>query len=219
MQDLAHLSEGQIVLALSAGLVFLVGAIIVLLGWSRRVASRRAAPALRAPANLPADEAASTPRSAVPLGMIDPVALQDPAIADEPAGAPPESREPVAATTRATALFDAKSADELDASERCSGLLALAQNQLQSGSVPEAGASLREAIVLAAANNLPDQQALARLELGEMARQNGDLITACEHWQIARGLFHDLKNKGRVKAIETRMREHGCPTDWVLNDF
>ena len=59
----------------------------------------------------------------------------------------------------------------------------------------------------------------ARLELAEIARASGDLTTACEHWQIARGLFSDLKHaKGRGKA-ETLMREHGCPTDWVLNDF
>ena len=106
-----------------------------------------------------------------------------------------------------------------DAARRCTDLMVLAQTQISSSAGPAAAGSLREVIILAAANGLADQQAAARLELGELARQDGDLITACEHWQIARSLFHDLKNKPRVKAIETRMREHGCPTDWVLNDF
>lgn len=106
-----------------------------------------------------------------------------------------------------------------DAVVRCSDLMVMAQRQIEASAAPAAAGSLREVILLAAANGLADQQAAARLELGELARQDGDLITACEHWQIARGLFYDLKNKPRVKAIETRMREHGCPTDWVLNDF
>lgn len=106
-----------------------------------------------------------------------------------------------------------------DAAVRCTDLMVLAQAQISSRAAPAAAGSLREVILLAAANGLADQQAAARLELGDLARQDGDLITACEHWQIARGLFHDLKNKPRVKAIETRMREQGCPTDWVLNDF
>jgi hypothetical protein len=101
----------------------------------------------------------------------------------------------------------------------CASLLRRAEVQLQSDDKLGAAASLREAIRLAAECDLNDQHASARLELGELARQDGDLITACEHWQIARGLFHDLKNSTRVKSTEGRMRDHGCPTDWVLTDF
>jgi hypothetical protein len=101
----------------------------------------------------------------------------------------------------------------------CASLLRRAEVQLQSDDKLGAAASLREAIRLAAACDLSGQHAAARLELGELARQDGDLITACEHWQIARGLFHDLKNSARVKSTEGRMRDHGCPTDWVLTDF
>ena len=219
MQAWTQVSEEQFVLALSAGLIVFAGAIIVLLRWFRKDGSRQARRELQ---NFSHDEVAATPRAALaPLGMLDSSALQDRGITKHALSGDHAVSEPVAASPPALGLQQdhPPGADELDARARCDGLLALARNQLQSDAVPAAAASLREAIVLAAAHGLPDQQALARLELGEIARQNGDLITACEHWQIARGLFHDLKNKGRVMAIEARMREHGCPTDWVLNDF
>lgn len=109
--------------------------------------------------------------------------------------------------------------DEAGPEQKCAGLLVLAQNQINSGAPSAAAGALRDVIRLAAANGLHGQHATARLELGELSRLDGDLITACEHWQIARGLFYDLKNGTQVKVIETRMRDHGCPTDWVLNDF
>ena len=52
-----------------------------------------------------------------------------------------------------------------------------------------------------------------------MARKSGDLTTACEHWQIARGLYVELKKEGELEQVEARMHDNGCPTDWVLNDF
>ena len=58
-----------------------------------------------------------------------------------------------------------------------------------------------------------------RLELAEMAREDGDLTTACEHWQIARRLFSELGLTAELKRPDALMRQHGCPTDWVLNDF
>ncbi len=101
----------------------------------------------------------------------------------------------------------------------CAAFLARAHSEKQSGAPAVAASTLRDAIRLAASNGLADVHASARLELGELARDEGDLITACEHWQIARGLFHDLKNAEKVKTTEARMSEHGCPTDWVLTDF
>jgi hypothetical protein len=59
----------------------------------------------------------------------------------------------------------------------------------------------------------------ARLDLAELARAAGDLTTACEHWQLARKLFHDLARKDRVAEADALMLQHGCPTDWVLTDF
>ena len=65
----------------------------------------------------------------------------------------------------------------------------------------------------------PGTEAMARLELGDLARACGDLTTACEHWQMARALFTDLKRPAETVAAEKRMESAGCPTDWVLNQF
>jgi hypothetical protein len=62
-------------------------------------------------------------------------------------------------------------------------------------------------------------QAQARIELGDLARTSGDLTTACEHWQIARTLLHDLKKRAEFEMVDRLMRQFGCPTDWVLTDF
>ena len=62
-------------------------------------------------------------------------------------------------------------------------------------------------------------QAEARLELGDVARTNGDLTTACEHWQLARTLLHEMKKLSEFDTVDRKMRQNGCPTDWVLNDF
>ena len=84
----------------------------------------------------------------------------------------------------------------------------------------EAGADhLRSCIRAAAEARDAAAEAEARLELAELARAAGDLTTACEHWQIARGLFHDLARKPELARTERLMQQHGCPTDWVLNDF
>lgn len=61
--------------------------------------------------------------------------------------------------------------------------------------------------------------ATARLALGDLAQQVDDMTTACEHWQIARDLLHELGDEDRCKAVEEKMIENGCPTHWVLNDF
>jgi Tfp pilus assembly protein PilF len=106
-----------------------------------------------------------------------------------------------------------------DESELADLHLALAREKLSARRVQEAGDQLRKSIRIASRIGNKKTHAEARLELAEIARAEGDLTTACEHWQIARALFSDLSHaKGRDKA-ETLMREHGCPTDWVLNDF
>lgn len=97
--------------------------------------------------------------------------------------------------------------------------LDLARLQIGSGSSSEAADHLRKCIRLAAKLGQNQTHAGARLELGDLARAEGDLTTACEHWQIARGLFHDLKREADLAAAEKRMQVNGCPTDWVLNDF
>lgn len=61
--------------------------------------------------------------------------------------------------------------------------------------------------------------AAARLALAEAAHQAGDLTSACEQWQLARMAFQEGGDEVQHARVEKRMRENGCPTDWVLTDF
>lgn len=97
--------------------------------------------------------------------------------------------------------------------------LSFARDEIAAGRVDQAADHLRSSVRSAAKSRFAAIQAEARLELAELARAAGDLTTACEHWQIARALFHDLKQKAELGETENLMRKHGCPTDWVLNDF
>jgi hypothetical protein len=97
--------------------------------------------------------------------------------------------------------------------------LAFARAEIARGRNEPAAEQLRSSIRAAAKSRNVSIQAEARLELAELARAAGDLTTACEHWQIARGLFHGLKQQESLGETERLMRQHGCPTDWVLNDF
>lgn len=80
-------------------------------------------------------------------------------------------------------------------------------------------AALRSAAGLAAQHGPRSAHAEARVQLAEAAYLAGDLTSACEHWQLARGAFQDDGQKDAHAKIEKRMRDHGCPTDWVLTDF
>lgn len=97
--------------------------------------------------------------------------------------------------------------------------LELAQSEIDLGSSDSASEHLRKSVVIASQNDLKLVHAAARLELGDLAHQDGDLTTACEHWQMARGLFHDLEQGEELASTEARMQRNGCPTDWVLTDF
>ncbi len=97
--------------------------------------------------------------------------------------------------------------------------LSLAKEEIGSGRTSTAADHLRTSVRLAAKPRNPAIIAEARLELAELARAAGDLTTACEHWQIARSLFRELTKKSELEETERLMQRHGCPTDWVLNDF
>jgi tetratricopeptide (TPR) repeat protein len=94
-----------------------------------------------------------------------------------------------------------------------------AASLINSGRREEGASRLRDAIRVAALNGFAAPHALARLELGDLYLGNGDPITACEQWQIARNLFHDLSRPDDRDAVDKRMLGNGCPTDWVLTDF
>jgi tetratricopeptide (TPR) repeat protein len=117
----------------------------------------------------------------------------------------------------AAAVHDAEARGE---NGRLPGLyLSLAHCRIEAGETADAEELLRKSIRGAAGVELKDTHAKARLALGDLAHQSGDLTTACEHWQIARALFHELKQNRDHEAAESRMLRNGCPTDWVLTDF
>lgn len=97
--------------------------------------------------------------------------------------------------------------------------LGFARDEIARGESQAAAEHLRASVGTAARNRDAAVHAEARLELAELARVAGDLTTACEHWQIARALFFEIKEQTSVGETERLMQKHGCPTDWVLNDF
>lgn len=113
-----------------------------------------------------------------------------------------------------------QAAEAADDKAALAGLyLSLAKEEIGNGRTSKAADHLRTSVRLAAKPQIPAIIAEARLELAELARAAGDLTTACEHWQIARSLFHELSKKSELEVTEGHMQRHGCPTDWVLNDF
>jgi len=132
----------------------------------------------------------------------------------EAAGLPPTRLDSAALTA---ALREAEASGE---TERLPGLyLSLAGCRLEEKNRSDAEDLLRKSIRGAAGTQQKDIHARARLALGDLAHAGGDLTTACEHWQIARAIFHELKQGRDHDAVETRMLRNGCPTDWVLTDF
>jgi hypothetical protein len=79
--------------------------------------------------------------------------------------------------------------------------------------------ALRSAAGHGALHGPPAAHAAARLALGEAAYQAGDLTSACEQWHMARTAFLESGDADQHARVEKRMRENGCPTDWVLTDF
>jgi hypothetical protein len=137
----------------------------------------------------------------------------------------PREPEPVAAP-KLTALDGAalmaavKEAEADGQSKHLPGLyLSLARWRLDSGETSAAAELLRKSILGATTAGQRETHANARVALGDIAQTNGDPVTACEHWQIARSLFRELRQEGEHDAVEARMRRNGCPTDWVLTDF
>ncbi len=95
----------------------------------------------------------------------------------------------------------------------------LAAHYRNRGEYDSASATLRESLGVAMRLNLKEEQARSRLEMGEVMADKGDLVAACEQWQIARELYAETNQKNESVAIDAKMRETGCPTDWVLNEF
>jgi hypothetical protein len=133
------------------------------------------------------------------------------------AAAPAPAAEPPAPVDWALRIRSAEAASDHGALAAL--YLSYAQAEIAAGHPESAAEHLRSSVRAATRTRNVAVQAEARLELAELARAAGDLTTACEHWQIARALFHDLKLDARRGETERLMQQHGCPTDWVLNDF
>lgn len=79
--------------------------------------------------------------------------------------------------------------------------------------------ALRSAAGTAAQFGPRAAHAEARLALAEAAFEAGDLTGACEQWQMARVALQEDGQKAAYAQTDKRMRDNGCPTDWVLTDF
>lgn len=134
--------------------------------------------------------------------------------------APPASGGPLA---QATADLEAQlgaAEERFDDAAVARLSLALARSLIASDAPGQTTqAHLRRAIILASRLGDNDTHAAARLELGDLLGADGDMTTACEHWQIARQIFWDRGDKDELADVDRRMMANGCPTDWVLNDF
>lgn len=162
---------------------------------------------LHAPEPAKISEASAHQRSA---------AVSEP-VADAPVPAPPDQ-----ALAKRIAQLEAdiaRAEDEGATVELAELYLALGRAHMVDGAEGEALSALRSAAGLAALHKAPKVQALARLDLAEVAMSHGDPITACEHWQMARMAFLEAGDRVEGDRIDRRMRTQGCPTDWVLTDF
>lgn len=97
--------------------------------------------------------------------------------------------------------------------------LEMARHHKTAGDEASYLAALRSAAGLAAQHGPRAAHAEARLQLAEAAYIAGDLTGACEQWQMARDALYDDGQKLAHAEVEKRMRDNGCPTDWVLTDF
>ncbi len=95
----------------------------------------------------------------------------------------------------------------------------LAQSLLARSHGREAAALLQSAVRAARQAELPVIHAEARIELAAIAMADGDLTSACEHWQMAKTLFHETSRRADQDRMADLMRRHRCPTDWVLTNF
>jgi hypothetical protein len=126
----------------------------------------------------------------------------------------------LAAVDSAALIAAVKEAEVEGASHRLPGLyMSLAQWRLDEGDPRAAAELLRKCIRAASTAGQKEAHARARVALGDIAQGSGDASTACEHWQIARLIFHELRQTRDYEAVDVRMQRNKCPTDWVLTDF
>jgi hypothetical protein len=219
--------SGPAALAVLAGPWVAWALALLLVGWMAARLGQAGQPIGEPSGRLGLEQARGTaagPASRPPMIEAEPrpAAARPPMPAPVETAQPPTLRPPPAPPRESLASLQVHIAEAERRGEEASlGRLHLevALREREAGASDRAAEALRRAIRLAAAQRQNDVHAAARLELGDLAEQGGDLTTACEHWQLARDLFHGLGRRGEVEAADKRMRARGCPTDWVLNDF
>ena len=174
------------------------------------------------PAQAPAPTA---PARQVPLAAPQPPAAPRPPVSAAKAippipelPRPPFPKAPPSAAALAKKLAEAEIAGNQD--EIADLKVALGTARFREGaSSSDAANDVRSGLIMAMQQGRALSQAHARLALGDLCKAGGDPTTACEHWQLARDIFHKSGEAEHRKSAEARMRANGCPTDWVLNDF
>lgn len=169
---------------------------------------------------------AAPPPGAPPPPVVQPAPAPPlppfPRTASAPAPTPPAATAPSAQSDEVVRIERAIRAAVAQADEASVATLslqlarALPQGQEQGHDVE---AYLRRSIMIAMRLGDTPTHAAARLELGDRVGARGDMITACEHWQIARQIYWDGNLADGLAEADRRMIANGCPTDWVLNDF
>lgn len=201
MLDLADIKELPRHIALAIPIA--VFATLVILLW---VAARRR----KSRARLAAGAAPSVAKVNLTMSMLD--------------AAPAKSRPSAPPVDPKTRLADAKrriaaANEKIDGPKLPAVYLDLADALKSLGDEPARMTALRSAAGLAAKHGVRKEHAQARLELAEAAVAAGDLISACEQWQLARSALLENGETDGAARVDQRMRETGCPTDWVLTDF
>jgi hypothetical protein len=120
---------------------------------------------------------------------------------------------------RALQLALAAAKSERDDAALSRNSVLLARILLTRSARGEAAQLLQSAALSARRAKLPVLHAEARIELAELARSDGDMTSACEHWQMAKVMFHETGQRPDQDRISDLMRQHRCPTDWVLTNF
>lgn len=174
--------------------------------------------------------AANTLMAASASGVVAQKSDQNTTAKRTPIVEPPPAAKPLAQVTTRVASQEENSINrvksELEKALSSGAKEAIAPFYLQlahlycaAGNEAEYLTAMRAAAGLAAENGPHVTHAEARLELADVAFKAGDLTGACEQWQIARMALQADGQLAAQASVDKRMRDNGCPTDWVLTDF
>ncbi|MFN0218047.1 MAG: hypothetical protein ACKVP4_04430 [Hyphomicrobium sp.] len=211
MLDFTKIQELPRELALAIPVAVLLTLLVLLMAGRRR---RKAARKFVAPAEARAGEANGT----MTMAMFDSAAVAtraNGALSSPSIAAPADAKTRLAEAQRRISATN----ETVDAQRLSTLYLDLADAQRDLGDEKARMTSLRSAAGIAALHGAAQNHARARLELADAAVTAGDMISACEHWQLARAALLEAGDKEQSARVDQRMRDLGCPTDWVLTDF